>query len=282
MPDFTVHFDAEPFESFDQLALLVRQDYNLGGAGDWFGAFRGGLYGFYARLYGVQRHYSEIHAWLPRVRTPAETEYHLVSILFQMDSALECLTFALNALGWVAMPSGFWDVTNPRTLKDIGPVDILGDLTRTPKPGYATIFPFLQTLWQSQERLIVQIRDLHDVSKHRQTIYVGGQKRLDTPVGFYQSLGMPAESSDRGDASLRTLLCPDAEIILKPDPKASSLQRLAQPIRERDLLEDLVPSFVDFINSSGAVALTDAQAKIPLKEQQFRSGMTPQVRKMNG
>ena len=34
MPDFAVHFDAEPFESFDQLALLARQDYNLGGTGD--------------------------------------------------------------------------------------------------------------------------------------------------------------------------------------------------------------------------------------------------------
>ena len=60
MPDFAVHFDLEPFESLDQLALLARQDYNLGGAGDWFGEFRGGLYGFYARLYGVQRNYSNV------------------------------------------------------------------------------------------------------------------------------------------------------------------------------------------------------------------------------
>jgi len=286
MPDFAVHFDAHPFESLDQLALLVRQDYNLGGTGDWFGAFRGGLYGFYARLYGVQRHYSEVHTWLPRVRTPAETEYHLASILFQMDSALECLIFALNALGWAAKPSGFWDVTDARTLRRIGPLDILGDPTRTPplapKPGYTTIFPSLQASWQSQEPLLAQIRDLHDVSKHRQTIYVGGQGRLDTPAGFYESLGIPEESSHREDLILRTLLCPAAEIILKPDPKAPSLQRLAQPVRQRDLLEDLVPSFADFISNSGAAALADAQAKVPLKERQFRSGMTPQVRKMSG
>lgn len=286
MPDFAVHFDAEPFESFDQLTLLARQDYNLGGAGDWFGAFRGGLYGFYARLYGVQRHYSEVHAWLPRVRTPAETEYHLASILFQMDSALECLTFALNALGWAARPSEFWDVADGRALRRISPLDILGDSTRTPplapKPGYTTIFPSFQTLWQSEGRLIGQIRDLHDVSKHRQTIYVGGQRRLDTPVGFYESLGIPEESSNRKDAILRTLLCPEAEIILKPDPKAPSLQRLAQPVGQRDLLEDLLPSFAGFINSSGAAALADAQANVPLKERRFRSGMTPQVRKMSG
>ena len=104
MTDFSLQFDSAPFEALDQLALLARQDYNLGGAGDWFGEFRGGLYGFYGRLHGVQIHYSEVHAWLPRARIPTDTEYQLTTILFQMDSALECLTFALNALGWAAQP----------------------------------------------------------------------------------------------------------------------------------------------------------------------------------
>ena len=88
MPAFSVQFDLAPLESLDQLALLARQDYNLGGVGKWFNEFRGGLYGFYARLYGIQRHYYEVHAWLPHVRLPTDTEYHLASILFQMDSAL--------------------------------------------------------------------------------------------------------------------------------------------------------------------------------------------------
>jgi len=286
MSDFAVHFESENFESFDRLALLVRQDYNLGGTGDWFGEFRHGLYGFYARLYGVQHHYSEVHAWLPRVRIPTETDYHLASILFQMDSALECLTFALNALGWAAMPSGFRDVTDGGALKRISPLDILGDPTRTtpltPKPGYASIFPSLQALWQSQARLIGQIRDLHDVSKHRLSIFVGGKRRLDTPDGFYGSLGIPEESNNRGVSILRTLLSPEAEIILESDPKSPSVQRLAGPGGQRDLLENLVPSFAEFINSSGAAALADGQTNIPLKERQFRGGTTPQVRKMGG
>lgn len=282
MPDFAVHFDSEPFESLDQLALLARQDYNLGGAGDWFGEFRGGLYGFYARLYGVQRHYSEVHAWLPRIRTPAETEYHLASILFQMDSALECLTFALNALGWAGMPSGFRDVTDAAQLRWNSPKDILGKSTKPPPTDYATVFPTLHGLWQGQAPLIDKITDLHDVSKHRQTIYVGGKRRLDTPAGFFESLGIPEEAGNREDSTLRTLLHPEAEIILKPDPKAPSLQRLAQPVGHRDLLEDLVPSFASFIVSSGAAALADAQAKVPLKERRFHSGTTPQVRKMRG
>lgn len=275
MHDSTLHFDAESYASVDQLALLARQDYNLGGTGDWFGAFRGGLYGFYARLYGVQRHYSEVHAWLPRLRIIEETEYHLASILFQMDSALECLTFALNALGWVAMESGFRDVTDSRALRRIGPLDILGDRKRSPLSGYTTIFPTLQVLWQRQKLLIDQIRDLHDVSKHRETIYVGGRRRLDTPVGFYESLGIP-----EGDASRRTLLCPEAEIILKCDPKAPSGERSAQPGGQRDLLEDLVPTFASFINDSGAAALADGQANIHLNETRFRSEMTHQVRKL--
>jgi len=67
----------------------------------------------------VQQHYFEVHAWLPRVRIPTDIEYHLASILFQMDSALECLTFALNAFGWIVMPLGFRDVTDAKALKRI-------------------------------------------------------------------------------------------------------------------------------------------------------------------
>ena len=31
-----------------------------------------------------------------------------------MDSAVECLTFAFNALGFAAFPKGFWNVTEPK------------------------------------------------------------------------------------------------------------------------------------------------------------------------
>ena len=286
MPSFKVHFDPEPYASLDRLALLARQDYNLGGTGDWFGEFRGGLYGFYSRLYGVQFHYGEVHAWRPRIRLPQETEYHLASIMFQMDSALECLIFALNALGWAVMPSGFWNITDGKELRRISPLDILGDPSRTPplapKSGHGAIFPSLKALWQGQAQLITQIRDLHDVSKHRQTIYMGGMLRSDVPDGFYEALGISKESKGKEDSTIRTLLCPDAEIILKPDAKSPASQRLVSTSRPRDLLEDLVPSFANFINSSGISALADAQANVPLKERVFRSGTTPEVRMMTG
>jgi hypothetical protein len=286
MRDFSVNFDSGPFESLDQLALLSCQDYNLGNAGDWFGEFRGGLFGFYSRIHGVKRHYAEVHEWLPRLRTPTETEYHLASIFFQMDSAIECLTFALNALGWASEPTGFRNVTDAVALKDVAPRDVFGDPTR-PKPiapkqsGYAVIFPSLQALWHSQGRLIAQIRDLHDVSKHRKTIYVGGQGQLDAPAGFYESLGIPAESNNQDHSTLRTLLSPAAEIILKPDPKIPSHARPTPSVRPSDLLEDLVPSFAVFVSNSGSAALADAQTNVPLKIKQFPGGIAPAVRPMD-
>lgn len=268
MPEFSVQFDLAPFEALDQLALLARQDYNLGGAGDWFGEFRGGLYGFYARLYGVQLHYSEVHAWLPRARITAETEYHLASILFQMDSALECLIFALNSLGWVVMPAGFRDVTDTKALKRISPLDILGDATKTPPiaplAGYQTVFPAIQGAWQNEAQLITQVRDLHDVSKHRRTIYVGGQARLDPPDGFFEALKLPE------NVGSRTLFLPMAEIILKEYPKLPLVQRTPKAVRQGELLENLVPTFATLIKITGMAALSDAQANVPLKEKRFR------------
>jgi hypothetical protein len=87
-----------------------------------------------------------------------------------MDSALECFTFALNALGSVVMPSGFRDVTDAKALKRIEPSEILGDTRTTPpKPpraGYQAVFPTVQRTWLKEQKLIDRIRDLHDVSKH--------------------------------------------------------------------------------------------------------------------
>ncbi|MBE3123656.1 MAG: hypothetical protein IMZ65_02505 [Planctomycetes bacterium] len=264
MPEFSAQFDPAPFEALDQLALLASQDYNLGGAGDWFDEFRGGLDGFHARLYGVQRHYFEVHAWLPRVRISTDTEYHLASILFQMDSALECLTFALNSLGWVVMPAGFRDVTDAKALKRISPLDILGDATSPPLAGYQQVFPTMQAAWQNEAQLIAQVRDLHDVSKHRRTIFVGGQARSDPPNGFFEALGLPQ------DARRCVPLWPMAEIILNADPKLPAVHRTPRPVRHGELLEDLVPSFAALIETTGTVALGDAQASVPLKEKRLR------------
>ena len=43
-----------------------------------------------------------------------------------MDSAIECMVFALNALGYNANSTQFLDVTNEKKLKQISPYNILG------------------------------------------------------------------------------------------------------------------------------------------------------------
>jgi hypothetical protein len=60
------------------------------------------------------------------------------------------------------------------------------------------------------------------------------------------------------------------EIILQDDPKAPEAHKTPQARKPGDLLEDLVPSFEAFIKDSGAAALRDAKANMPLKEREFR------------
>ncbi len=124
MSHFNLEFDLQAFEELDRFAPLACQKYNYGNDNDWFSAFRGGLYGFYARIYGIQTHYHDVHAWMPKVHSPTETEYHLASLFFNMDSSVECITFALNALGFAANPGSFRDVTNARELSDISRYDL--------------------------------------------------------------------------------------------------------------------------------------------------------------
>lgn len=268
MTDFSLLFNVMKFKQLDQFALLVCQGYNLGNKGDWFMTFRSGLHGFYARLHGISVHYKIVHAWLPTTRSPTETEYHLSSILFNMDSAIECLTFTLNALGYAAATDSFRDVSDAKALKKVSPKDILGDPSgsppRPPLVGYTTIFPMVMSLWQSKRTLLNRIIELHDVSKHRQTIYVGGRMRLDTPTGFYESLGTP------DDPSFRAQFWPMAEIILQNNPKIPWVEKISQPAEGRILLETLAAEFVDFIHDTGDTAFNEAKAKIVIPEQSFK------------
>ena len=118
MTDFSLKFDMQPFEELDQFALLACQKYNYGNNNNWFGVFRGGLYGFYARIHGVKTHYFAVHSWMPRPRMPSETEYHIASIFFNMDSSIECIAFALNALGFGTSTNDlFRDVTKAKELR---------------------------------------------------------------------------------------------------------------------------------------------------------------------
>ena len=268
MADFILPFDPSSFERLDQLGLLTCQDYNLGNSNDWFGSFRGGLHGVYSRINAVYKHYYEVHAWIPAPRTPGEVEYHLAAIFFNMDSAIECMTFALNAFGNSIASADFRNVTNERSLRRISPQDILGDPGRTPAiaplPGYAKFFPTLQAHWQNNCALIQQIVDQHDVSKHRETIFEGGRVRNDAPPGFYEALGITREDPRRWQFQ------PMGEIILHPKPKSPKVTRVPTPVAEQIHLEPMATSFCQFINESSRYCLSDVESTIPLTHRAFK------------
>jgi hypothetical protein len=245
MSKYALNLDFSSYDGLNNLALLAHREYNLGNEGDWFGEFRGGLYGFYSRLDGVTRHFAQAHDGVPSGKIYAECEYHLASIFFHMDSALECLAFAINALGWAVDPDGFRNVTDAKAIRQISSLDILGK-TKPPRTGYPKIFPTVQKTWLSREELIVQVRDLHDVSKHRKTIVLGGQGKSVPPNNLVRM----------------------AEIPLKDTPKLPSVQRRCRVNAKGELLENLVPEFAAFINTTGSAAIRDAQANIKLKPKE--------------
>ena len=262
MPDLKLNFDQSGGNQLDDFALLARQDYNLGKKNDWFGHFRGGLYGHYSRLSGASIHYENIHRWLP-VPQLQLCEYNLASFFFNAASALECLVYALNALGYAADPALFCDITKASKLKKIAPRNIVGDNRNKPLAGYKKYFPLVQREWTRSEALLKKIVDLHEVSKHRTTIYTGGMARSDPPPGFFERLGIT-------DKSTQALFAPAKEVILKFDPKLEGKQL---PLRREDYekLEDIAPSYCEFINKILKLAAKDAKATIKLKEKKLRA-----------
>ncbi|NTW34178.1 MAG: hypothetical protein HGB12_16430 [Bacteroidetes bacterium] len=256
---FEIYFLLDDFKRLDDFALLMCQDCNYGNVNDWFGAFRGGLYGFYSRLDGVRTHYYNIHAWLPMQRSPYEVEYHLTSIFFNMDSAVECLVFSLNALGNAINSNLFRDISNEKELKQIKPNDMIGDTSnknsRLPLIGYKDYFNNALTYWQENSKLLSVITDHHDVSKHRESIFIGGMTRQDVPKDFFESLGVT-------DKFTQAMFHPMAEIILQDDPKRHRLNESKHISKSNLLLENLACDFCNFINKTGEIIYKDATNNI--------------------
>ena len=252
---FEVSFDTTPLLELDEFALLAEQEFNLGNEGDWFSHFRGGVYAVHGRLYGVTRHYHDLHAW----GSLSPVEHDLSMTLFCMDSALECLVFALNALGWGA-GAEFRDVTADRALRQVKIRDVfMGQSGDEPQTGFAALFPTFSSGFNAHRITIGTIADLHDVSKHRQVIYRGGQRRNDPPSGFFQRLGIAASSAEA------VILSPHAEILLPADPKAPAADRQTEPYDPERSLEHLAAQFQVLVDQSVAAALADARNNINLE-----------------
>ena len=253
---FELRFTPEPLEELDSFALKACQADNFGNTGDWFGSFRGGIYAVRHRVHAIQRHYAEMHGWSIPPRILGDVEQHLADILFNIDSAMECLVFGLNALGFAIKPTEFLDVTDRRNLRKVNPGNIAGPNSLS---GYGHIFVGLKKHWVANEQLIDFLVEQHDVSKHRSVAFKGGKMRDDPPPGYFDSLGIPDDPIDRA-------LCrPMAEIILLPDPKMPAVERKPTHPSDHVLLEELVPKFQNFFNEALRLAKEDAMSNIRLK-----------------
>lgn len=264
--DYTLEFDLSPYTTLDNFALLADQKYNLGDRDGWFGCFRGGISGLCARVLGVRVHYHKIHSWELEFKSPQIVEYNLSSVFFNMDSAIECMVFALNALGYIADSKLFIDITDEKKLRKVSPYNILG---MPPKystefvEGYDYYFPSLKEYWHENRDLIYAISEQHDVSKHRQTIYIGGRIRNDPPPGFFERIRI------KNNVAKQALYSPMAEIRLMPQPKTPWEQQRSKNNRDYDKLESITEKFRIFINTCGAKALEDATTTIKLNYSEF-------------
>lgn len=112
--NFKLTFSLDAAQGLDAAASAVSRASDRG---NWFFTFRRSMSGVTSRLYGLSRHYEGVHEWYMRFPHPTiEIEYHVASILFSMDSAIECFTYALNALGNGIEPTAFHDVTDAGAL----------------------------------------------------------------------------------------------------------------------------------------------------------------------
>lgn len=256
---FELEFDMSALAALDEFALLARQDYNLGNRGSWFTHFRGGAHAVFNRVYGVGAHYAAVHGWTGESWSQT-AEYHLASIFFGMDSAIECLVFALNALGWGA-GSEFRDVSDSCALRRVRVEDVTGD---RPIAGFVDLFPEISATFARHEATIRTIVEQHDVSKHRETIFAGGALRDDPPDGYFQSFGVAPGGSAAAS------ITPMEEILLLEDLKTPASKRESQEYDPEMSLEAVGKRFVNLMTESTQTALADAHTNIPLKVRTLR------------
>jgi len=232
-------------EQLDQLGLLAHEPRNLGNSENWVFVFRAGVRGLTSRANGIAWHSELFHSWLPPAQLEAR-EHHIAVMLFCMDSAMECLVFALNAMGYALDKSAFRDISSRRTLTAISPKDVFGAKALN---GYARFFPTFQATWAKNADFIRLVTDNHDVSKHRHSVFYGGTLRDDPPAAF-DALGLPAD--------IRDFFAPTSETLLPKDAKEPTQTRAVE-LGEWMTLEEMERRFVSFLAESVQAAVIDTR-----------------------
>lgn len=259
---FLLLFDLSPLRTLDKFGLLATQFYNLGDRGNWFYYFRASSQGIDSRVYGIKLHYYDLHAWLPKRRHRTETEYHLASLFFNMDSVVECFVYMMNALGFAADPPSFKDITDQKAMRAIAPRNVIGDTKQSPLAGYSKFFPNVQQLWVDNRELMELIMEQHDVSKHRFAYGLNGRYRNDSPPGFFESLSI--------NPKFKYEFSPMEEILLDTEPKVHFDQRTkSRAYEDAKKLEPVAEEFAAFINASCKIVVRDATQYIDLPYYHF-------------
>jgi len=89
--------------------------------------------------------------------------------------------------------------------------------------------------------------DNHDVAKHRQHTFWGGEFRMDAPPGYFENLGLSPSDSRRA------LFCPMAEVHIPKEPKLPVHARSSDP-QAWTTLEALITGFEIFMDEAVRLA----------------------------
>jgi hypothetical protein len=160
------------------MGRLIEQSH--GDQDGWRILFEEGMRGFAARIGTVvesfqllDKPFSIPFATLSPEQWAVDSDSRIGEIFFGMDSALECIVFALNAIGYLKSPGDFCDIKTAKGLKQVCPDNIATRICNdkhNPRRGYAMLFPRIRAHWSANNVLIASIVEYHDVSKHRSCI----------------------------------------------------------------------------------------------------------------
>ena len=244
-------FKLGPLDSLDALALRLKP--KVGDRSCWFGTFRDSRLGMISRLYGVNILYQELHTWLPIRRRQWDIEYRLSSLFFNVDSALECFVFMLNAFGFGAMGGDFRDPGHENQVRQVKVEDIIGNKGHTLLRGYENAFARVRKQWLQHGDDIAMVKEQHDASKHRYAIYHGSDHYTDPPPRFFEDLGISDDEAERCEfwPLKRTLLFPNAKTPVAIRNDMDDVRNV--------YLEEIVERFVQLVNNSVVFAYEDAE-----------------------
>lgn len=150
----------------------------------WIRCFRYSLRGVYGRLVSVKRNFHGLNTdgtvdtrtkRSPKVKNDWNViwDSYAGDLFFGMDSSIECFTHGLNSLGFVLNPQGFFDITIPKDLRQITTARFFGTQEPNNKNKICRqLFPKTCDQWTVHEKLVEEILDFHDASKHRHSIAI--------------------------------------------------------------------------------------------------------------